>query len=81
MNQSTAQIINAQLRSNNVQLQRLQNIGGSRNSNGRQPLRPQSLFNNTSIAVQYYTALIEGTEFTETQGTENPPQQSTQSLT
>ncbi|CAG8770438.1 14455_t:CDS:1, partial [Racocetra persica] len=90
MNNTTAQIINVQLRNNNVQLQRSQNFGGLQNGNaqyqgalniGRQPLRPQNLFNSTSIAVQYYAALVEGTEFFETQGIENPPPQRTQSLT
>ncbi|CAG8811273.1 5041_t:CDS:1, partial [Cetraspora pellucida] len=82
MNQSGAQIINAQLQPNNGQLQRPQNIGGPQNGNGqfqgslnigRQTLRPQNLFNHTSISVQYYTDLVEGTNpFTRTQG---PPSQ------
>ncbi|CAG8579679.1 27948_t:CDS:1, partial [Racocetra persica] len=66
MNQSTAQIINTQPLNNNAQLQRPQNIGGPRNGNRRQSLRPQNLFNNAPIAVQYYADIIEGTEFTET---------------
>ncbi|CAG8737527.1 6155_t:CDS:1, partial [Racocetra persica] len=81
MSQSTAQIINAQLQNNNVQLQRSRNIRGPRNGNGRQPLTPQNLFNNTSIAVQHYADPNESTEFTETHGIENPPSQSTESLT
>ncbi|CAG8824554.1 7237_t:CDS:1, partial [Racocetra persica] len=79
--QSTAQIITIQLQNNNAQLQRPQNIGGPRNGNGRQPLRPQDLFSNTSIAVQHYADPNEGTEFIETHGIENPQSQSIESLT
>ncbi|CAG8846018.1 22000_t:CDS:1, partial [Racocetra persica] len=76
MNQTAAQIINGQLRNNIGQLQRLQNTGSPQNSNGqfqgalnigRRPLRPQNLFNSTSIAVQNYADIVEGIEFTETQ--------------
>lgn len=76
MNQPTAQIIYVQFQNNNIHPQRLQNIGGRHNGNSQL----QNIPNSTSIAIQHYVNLVEGTNpFARTQCIENSPPQNTSS--
>ncbi|CAG8783384.1 25384_t:CDS:2, partial [Racocetra persica] len=75
MNQSTAQMINAQPQNNNGQLQRPQNMGGPQNGSGQF----QGAL-NIRIGRNAHIDLAGGTAFTRTQDIENPQLQRIQSL-